>query len=1618
MQKHVSAEAERSKAADSARRWARLGAMLLGAVLGVSALGGGAWAGSSSCSMVPVTPTEIPCSFQIMRKAVDTRFVMGEIKDPADYYARRPGPAGLYEHAPPGQAHLQFSGLLNIGGGACVQHVARSMVGAIGSGMQAGGKFLGHMGFAPGVTNKQNLAKLKALGAKMNKDKNDKQAKHKDLQQAAKMLFGGPHAPANGQNPNKEQVVFAIFSPNLFTAEYGDIPAEGGLPAPARSVGGWGPRGLGYLVITLPGVHPSELRAGKTYPAKAVAASSPQAGSNIVPTLTEFYGSARGRLAVSTHPVDPYTRNACKQMPSINKIAMGRDVCSGKTIAFEGVTRMVGGSLSGKVTIQRVSDSQVVGKFHLAGQGTMVVRRFKFTHDSKTGQIDGSRMVDKHASSGPLQASGRFRAPNVRGYGPIPAPDPTVLMAAHIPPSGGKAGKKKLHLVASLPANDEYNVNWEANLQQIHLTFDQPVDVSTFNKNDAYLEWDDASDQAQRIPLQVSGNGPDGKTIVLSHPGVDLKDGVRYRVHLLSGSRGIRGQRGEPLAADYQWDFYTMLDFKHRDRTIPGLEKILTPKEGIEAHVFQVARDAKLVLHKPTLTRVYVKWWKRKDVAKDWQATKFPATVVVHAESKKGPLLYRGQDVWIRRPDKYGDTSPRATTAKRFARNSVNFFNWRPGQGVTAKPSKIVVEVDPKIHCETVAKEFYSEPKGLAYTDLQVTPTVAYYFVRFGLWEKGVPAKAKALGRAAAAGFMRFAAQNFPIQGLRIRPGGEIGVAPWARLRLKVKLAVILPYIPKKRKPVVRHRITENFLAQYVEDEVASLGDSDLIVVFTPLSKYLSPAQTFQHHWFCTKPGHKDCGPHTALKLPIPIIQVTDKAITPRLGAVSHELGHVFGLHHHPPTPGKKAARIRKLVCGPGYLKRSSSAGKIVGGSEGKIEGFRIALSGLTGSNKSVVEGNADNPKGLLPLMFPCEGTSSHDLFNDKSDVFVRNASYSKLITDIEEYKRAGKLASNRAPGSSIMLAANDVPAGAQPNGAVAPFGLAERGHEVAAVTKQAVLAAGPGPEYLYVRGDVKSDGTAGIQWVHEIEAPFNTDGESGAWKLEAVGAHGSVLGSRRLDIELPQTGSVPIRAVVSAPGVVSEVRLYHGGTLVTALKRTPHMPSATIKGIRPVSGGKVRVHWTSDDPDGGKLMHALLYAPSRQGPWTVVRGWTAGSSATIDKAVLSPGASPTIKLMVSDGFNASATTSPVSDLVRLRVITEGPVTGLPSGGEQTQRPDVYALFNADLAPGAVSGKTFLLNGSSGRHVPAKAEYLNADRMAVLVPDKPLTPGVRYTATLSGSIADRYGDTLGKAVSWQFVQQAPPGATARAAASAASPAEGPAGGATPAAGAQTRNPLNGSGAGGASGGGSGWSEPVGGTRANPPGTTPEVSAQKGSGTPQPAHAAGVGAQGNGATPPGAAMPDLNAPGYSASGAAQEAGGPAGSGAGETLKGGHGHLKFDKLERDFAIDSCHFQSAPGGELVVVSVQQPGLQLHITASPMAPGIQIQQVSVVLGAASTGITYTADRMEQGGSWHDEAGHGASGPLIRIQGHRVSVAGTFSETGVNVQRNVAGTIEADCGG
>ena len=418
---------------------------------------------------------------------------------------------------------------------------------------------------------------------------------------------------------------------------------------------------------------------------------------------------------------------------------------------------------------------------------------------------------------------------------------------------------------------------------------------------------------------------------------------------------------------------------------------------------------------KPAAIRVYPKWRADPQIAPGWQVTGFPAHVRVRpAFDPQAPLLVpERRAVWLTRPDLFG------AEARRKGENSVTLFGWTPEFEEIAA---LRTEIEPARDCADSPKVFTGvEP--LRWDPLDRDLSLGYVFAEVGPWADGVPPGRRQEGAQAARSAETFIEQLFPVGEARIAPGPAVPFPPGFAALLASAIREIA--LAETLETAIDAEVPDDWLDRldtYTGDTMALLrqakaffaerGLADPLyeradirrTILVHMHDALDAAAAYEefdavivfmpYDWLQVLGAAKwDIGPRFMWPDPggpivftRPVIGMSltgpdsGKPGVPSRGAITHELGHVFGLKHRPAVA---TAEERSRVCDA--LEGTRMTG---------MEGMRIAPGGDRGAVKSSHDGNAEKKGELLPLMFPCaRGT--------KTSLFITRSNYARLLDSL-----------------------------------------------------------------------------------------------------------------------------------------------------------------------------------------------------------------------------------------------------------------------------------------------------------------------------------------------------------------------------------------------------------------------------------------------------------------------------------------------------------------------------------------------------------------------------------------------------------------------------------------
>ncbi|MFC4350397.1 Ig-like domain-containing protein [Fodinicurvata halophila] len=906
----------------------------------------------------PTRPVQQPsCSTDAMLAAIDPQHtidVLGNINPEAFV-------GGANAALAPGQANLSISGGVSAGGVACAKHL--------------GARRIGGSDGVPGLS--EGMASF--LEDKIGRD--------------VPTASGG-----------RRQAVFEIFSPNIIVFESGALGDV--LSLRHGGIGGWPSNSGAFLRITLTDAAPGDLQAGGSYDARATGLDGDGAPGNI-------YTAWSGRTFPDPYP-DPNTaeqareqeaeKQACRNARRAFLRAMeassvplhiydGREIealdCDFQGTAQTGTrTRVRGGELTGTVTIERVTESHVIGSFSLQGTAHVEQHDRVWDHRRQSVSLENRDEGDKS-----LSLSGRFSAPNMRTGGYTTAP----LEVAQAPVSDADS-KTGLEVVEHRPERHARNISWE--VPGIQVKFNRPLDPSSLRPDAAKVETalpDGRNRTAMaEVPIRLALDGPSTLRVI---PMRDLRDGVRYRVTLPGGSAGVRGADGHRLPVDQMWSFDTVVNL-HDDEPMQDLATYLKPREGLETNTFQVVIDTPLVDRKPAVIRSHVKWRPDDTVAEGWQVTDFEAHLRVRdANRPDGSLLLpEKRNVHIKRPDLYTDEE------KRRAENTVNFFGWRPDY---EEVDALKLEVEPVRDCGSPMVFFGEEP--LEWHPLQRDLKVGYTFARIGPWTSegpgGLSPEMRAEGHLAAEAAEDYIEQLFPVRSATLSPQADLyfSLDDDDRISAEVARAKGDGYYPDGNPGFIEDLLasdprdfddirTELLVEAHNAFSTTGSGsgpgavdtfsgDFDILVVYMPYDwiERLGVANWDLGSEFLWTDEGVFSSPVVGISLTRP---GGSKPRIAELTPITHEIGHILGLEH---SPKPSTSQERSMMCD---MHKNSI--------EEDIEGMRLATDGSGGANKNEQEGNEENPDELVNLMLPCTGL--------KDNMFVKREQYMQLLDSFSQF--------------------------------------------------------------------------------------------------------------------------------------------------------------------------------------------------------------------------------------------------------------------------------------------------------------------------------------------------------------------------------------------------------------------------------------------------------------------------------------------------------------------------------------------------------------------------------------------------------------------------------------
>lgn len=553
------------------------------------------------------------------------------------------------------------------------------------------------------------------------------------------------------------------------------------------------------------------------------------------------------------------------------------------------------------------------------------------------------------------------------------------------------AAPEPLTVTSNSPPDGRENVHLAT--PQIEIKFNFPVDAVNLDQNFSLTTRDIRGEH-----LEMTGRiVPISDAHFRFKPDHELESGVIYEARIEGGKDGVESRNGATMTSSaHWWRFTTLVDLDNHGGPVD---------EPLRSHVYQTVRDAPLVVDKPALQRIHTEWEPHRHIHEGWQPESYPAeleiSVVDQGQWRIDPQAggsIDGNVVRVVRNDILEQEGTRSEI-ERQARNTINVYGWTPDlRGGTSKIETRLTPHDPYPH--SVAAQYVIAEREVQHWHTDPAPLVfRYTFLQVGSWAEGVPEAEMRAAKTVVRMAEEFVVQLMPVResygidtmrdadrtyanihrdaviavldaavqmtelqdatGLTdlaqwVSDNSPEGGVSWA---LELNLAMNEFLTSETRKTVHLEALKNTIRA--VREDLGGFGSgNDILVVFYPPDFY-GPGQSFDQTL------HSD-GRH-GVGMPITL----DRSPSALAEGLVHEFAHYFGLPHRPGNNSEVSYDASQF-------------------SDGDFDGFRLALDGMSGHNKSSLEGNGEHPATLAPLMWP--------RLLERKEVFVSRAEYMSLM--------------------------------------------------------------------------------------------------------------------------------------------------------------------------------------------------------------------------------------------------------------------------------------------------------------------------------------------------------------------------------------------------------------------------------------------------------------------------------------------------------------------------------------------------------------------------------------------------------------------------------------------
>lgn len=310
--------------------------------------------------------------------------------------------------------------------------------------------------------------------------------------------------------------------------------------------------------------------------------------------------------------------------------------------------------------------------------------------------------------------------------------------------------KVGFEVTSSTPQDKDINRDFRANKLNLTFEFSDDVDPSTLSDKTFRLEY-----QSGGTP--VTGNFQlESPKKIRFIPDSDLKDGVRYKVTVVSGTNGVKAKSGAELKKDYALAFSTVPNLDLSDSFDYGGGSVCPPSTspcpGLEVAVFQTARNQTMVPNKLAVARLYLRWKKHNGVPSADQITEMDveASLNLAATTRKT----------VKRPDGY------TAQQRDQAANTINLYHTPNGN----YKYEATVTPLPQTNIEIVKFTQANDLNGIAE---QPKIKFDYYTLKDGAWATGVPSGVQPASKNLMASGSQFTQEQFPAISFTFDDKGE-----------------------------------------------------------------------------------------------------------------------------------------------------------------------------------------------------------------------------------------------------------------------------------------------------------------------------------------------------------------------------------------------------------------------------------------------------------------------------------------------------------------------------------------------------------------------------------------------------------------------------------------------------------------------------------------------------------------------------------------------------------------------------------------------------------------------------------------------------------------------------